>query len=139
MGSRSVRGGIGTNRLRRGILTVELVLVLPLVLLLLFALVELSMIARAQQTLILAARDGARTASLAGTSVEQAERAARRHLHGRLAAEAQIKVRMAKRPGEPSTVEVRVPMHAAAPDLLRMIGFGATDRYLVATAAMCKE
>jgi Flp pilus assembly protein TadG len=120
-------------------MTVELVLVLPIVLLLLFALVELSMLARAQQTLIVAARDGARVATLSGATAEQVRRAVRRHLRGRMAAEAQIQVQMAERSGEPTMVEVRVPMHAAAPDLLRLIGFGVSDRYLVARTTMCRE
>ncbi len=139
MGSKVVRRGSGRKRLQKGILTVELVLVLPLVLMLLFALVELSMIARAQQTLIVAARDGARTASLSGATAEQVEQAVRRHLRGRLAAEAQIRIELAKRSGEPATVQVRAPMHAVAPDLLRMIGFGISDRYIVARTTMCKE
>ena len=40
---------------------------------------------------------------------------------------------------DPVTVEVRVPMDAAAPDLLRFFGFSLRNRMLLAKTTMRKE
>ena len=124
---------------RRAVFTVELILTLPIVLLLLLALIEFSLLAHGHQKLVVAARDGARVASLSGASEGQVKWAVLRHLRGPMAEQAEIRVRLAERSGEPVTVQVAVPMKAAAPDLLRIVGLGLADRCLVAATTMAKE
>jgi hypothetical protein len=41
--------------------------------------------------------------------------------------------------GDPVTVEIRVPMTAASPDMLAMFGFSLQKRYLISRVVMCKE
>jgi hypothetical protein len=41
--------------------------------------------------------------------------------------------------GDPVSVEVRLPMKAAAPDLFGILGFGLADRELVGRTVMRKE
>jgi hypothetical protein len=41
--------------------------------------------------------------------------------------------------GDPVVVEISVPMTAASPNLLKMIGFDLDGRQLVAQTQMCKQ
>jgi hypothetical protein len=125
---------------RRGaILTMELVLVLPLFLLLLFSIVEFSMLASARQRVSDAARTGVRKICLANASEESVRSEVVRALGPALAQNITIYVTRPDRQGEIANVRIAVPMNNATPNLLWIAGFNVNQRYLVADAPMVRE
>ena len=91
----------------------EFALVLPLVMVLLFGVVEVAVIARTQLEVVNAAREGAREAA-ANPDTAAAARAARNALSA-TAADARIAVSRPSSVGSPAAVTVRLPHRVAAP------------------------
>ena len=56
-----------------------------------------------------------------------------------MAAAYQMQSQVGPYAGDPVIVEVSVPMTAAAPDLLKIIGFSLQGRQLAAQTQMCKQ
>jgi Flp pilus assembly protein TadG len=132
------------RRRRRGGIALETLFVLPVLVIVALAVVELSLLISARQQLLTASRDGARCAATGG-SPREIEHAVRSRLgHGALA-QAKIKAILtdeAGRPlntGEPVVVQVEVPATAASPDLLRVIGFSLQKQTVAAYTVMRKE
>ena len=117
----------------------ELVLVLPVVVVILFGLIELSLLFNARQTLVVASRAGARAASLCGATCDDVKQAIHDQVGGPLCDEITIDVDLGKRCGDPVCVVLYVPMRSVSPDLLRFVGFGLDERELVAETVMSKE
>lgn len=92
---------------------VEFALVLPVLLLLVFALVEVAIVGRAQLEVVNAAREGAREAA-AHPDPARAVRAARNAL-GSAGADARVSVVRPDRVGAGAKVTVRLPHRLAAP------------------------
>jgi hypothetical protein len=133
---------------RRGSLTMELLLVLPVVVALLLGMIEFSMILFSRQQLLAASREGARVAALGGDK-QDVKNAVRRYLgQGRLAT---TEVRLtdaagdaiasggAVPPGEAVEVWLRLPTNYAVPDLLKFVGFSIKRDELVARTVMRRE
>ena len=130
-----------SNIRRRGaVLSMELLLVLPIVAGLLLALVEFSMLWSANQRVKLAANAGARVASFSGSNLPAVEQAAALALNKRsLLQTMQVAVQGGQHTGDLVCVRVAVPMRAAAPDLLSLFGFSLANRQLSAETIMRKE
>lgn len=124
---------------RRGVLSMELVLTLPILGILLMGVLEFTMLFFAQGTVAEASRLGARRATMHGASVQDVEEQVRYALGRPLASSAEIRVAGADGSGEPVAVSVAVPMAAASPDLLWPIGFGLEGRFLIAQTRMVRE
>ncbi len=124
---------------RSGVMTLELVLVLPIVLLVLFAVAEFGLLFSARQSLVAASRAGARIGSLSGATAEDVERVVREQLDPGLCADLAVEAELGRCSGDPVAVTLRVPMCSASPDLLKCIGFSVHDSELVAETVMCKE
>lgn len=126
---------------RRGaILSLELIVVLPILIGLLFAIIEFSMLWSASHLVKAASAAGCRVATLPGSnSVAIGEAVAAVLGKPALAAHCQVEVQGGWTCGEEVSVVVRVPMAAAAPDLLGFFGFSLRDRMLVAQTVMRKE
>lgn len=124
---------------RRGVLSMELVLVLPLVLILFFGIVEFSLLLHAQGEVIQASRAGARFASLSGTDAALVTDEVLQTLGGRFGDAVDVQSRLGEFPGEEVVVAVRVPMSAASPDLLWPVGYSLRGRYLIGETRMLKE
>lgn len=93
----------------------EFVLVLPLIVLVLVACLEMAALARARMTVTAAAREGARVAA---THPDPAEAAtATRDALGTLGSDARITVTRPHVVGRPAVVEVEVPQRLQAPIL----------------------
>jgi hypothetical protein len=133
---------------RRGSLTVELLLVFPILLGLLLAMIEFSMLLYSRQQLVAASREGARTAALGG-DLRDVEQTVRYYLgEGRLA-DAQVSMidmhgqsvsaANAVPPGEPVEVWLRLRANHAVPDLLRIVGYSIKDDEIVARTVMRRE
>jgi hypothetical protein len=114
---------------RKGaILSMELVLVLPIFLLLIFSIVEFSMLMSAQTRVANAAQNGARMLSICGMPS--------------VAAEAEVRTRVEQLLGPAlaqQCIITIVPMRNACPDLLWMTGFSVAHRSINCEAAMAME
>ncbi|GDX91877.1 hypothetical protein LBMAG46_18840 [Planctomycetia bacterium] len=125
---------------RRGaILSMELVLVLPIFLLLIFGIAQFSMLMAAHARITSAAQSGVRMMSLSGSGVPEVQERVANLLGATLAANCEIDVQPAEYAGQIGSVFIKVPMSNASPDLLWMTGFSLTDRYLESSAAMVME
>ncbi len=124
---------------RSGLMSLELVVVLPLVVLVLFATCEFALLFQGRQSLVTASRTGARVASMAGATYWDVEDAVRLQLAGSFGDDLTVEAELGERSGDAVWVRLSAPMRAASPDLLKMIGLGLTGRELFAETTMCKE
>jgi len=124
---------------RKAFLSMELVLTLPLLMLVLFAVFEYSMLFFARGGVVEASRIGARTATYPGASLEVIEQSVVQSLGPQLNQNASVFVEPGQFSGDRVVVVVKVPMAAASPDLLWPIGFGLQGRYLIAETVMERE
>jgi hypothetical protein len=129
------------KRRRTGaVLSTEMIFVLPLVFGLLLAVVEVSFLWVGSHRTAAAARAGCWVARLAGSDEAEIQQEVCRVLGKQLMIDAH-KTRILRGPysGDPVLVEVCVPMRAAAPDMLGMLGFGLGERKFVAHCLMRRE
>jgi len=111
----------------------------PQLLLLIFSLVEFSMLTAAQARVAAAAQAGARFMSISGAPDISVQDRVSQILGADLSAACSISVQPAKYVGETCYVSVAVPMQSASPDLLWCIGFGLAGRTLESRAGMVAE
>lgn len=124
---------------KSGFVSIEVILVLPMLMVLLLGLFEFSMLFTARGQVVEAAHAAARMATLHGVDDLIIEDQARRSLSAPLATSAKVETRHGVFSGDEVLVRVRVPMAAATPDLLWPIGYSVRNRELVAEARMLKE
>ena len=119
------------------VLSMELILVLPIMIGLICAMVEFGMLWSAGQRVKEAASAGCRTASFRGAD-EQAVRAAveRTLAKKKLITTYSLNVEKPDPQSNDVAVTVSVPMNAAAPDLLAFLGFGLKEKNVVAQTIM---
>ncbi len=127
------------RRKRRGVLSMELVLTLPILFMLLMALLQFMMLFYSRSLIVEASRAGARKATLPGATVQDIETEIQRVLAPRLQQGMQVEVAFGEWSGDAVSVSVAVPMTAAAPDLLWPIGFGLNGQNLFAETRMVRE
>jgi hypothetical protein len=127
------------RELRRGVLSMELVLTLPILGLVLIALFQFTLLFYSRGQIVEASRIGARRATLNGATVEEIEAEVRRVLSPALQQGLMVHAELGERSGDLVTVGVEVPMYAAAPDLLWPIGLGLQGRNLYAETRMVRE
>jgi len=130
---------IQSGRPRRGILSAELLLTLPILTVLLFGLLEFSLLFFARGDVVEASRAGARAARLHGATEESVEAEVRYSLGGRLAPHARVLMDLGHKTGDEVSVAVEVPMATASPDLLWLIGYSLNGRELLCETRMAKE
>ena len=136
-----IRGGARRSggKRRRGWLSIELVLTLPILMILLLGLFEFSLLFYARSSVVEASRAGARAATLSGIDQEQVEREVHRILPPALRDGCQVDYQPGKHSGERVIVGVRVPMLAATPDLLWVVGYSLDNQDLYAETCMIRE
>jgi hypothetical protein len=117
----------------------ELALTLPLLMLLLLAICEFSMLFLARGEVVEACREAARVAALPGSTPETVEGAVRKVLRPGLQGGLSVDMTDAAASGEVVSVVVRVPMMAAAPDLLWPVGYSVKGQWLTAESRILKE
>lgn len=128
-----------SHRRHGAVLSMELVLVLPIVFLLLFALLEFSLLMAAYARVCSAAQSGARHMSITGAEPVAVQQYINQLLGPALSNSAAITVLPAEYAGQIGSVQLSVPMKNASPDLLWFIGFGLAGRALEARSAMVME
>jgi Flp pilus assembly protein TadG len=124
---------------RRGVLSMELAITLPIFGLLLMGLFEYSLLFAARGDVVNACRSGCRRGTLAFATQNDVEQEVRRSLGPQLGPQAVVDAELGEFTGDEVIVTVRVPMSAASPDLLWPIGFGLRDRELSCQSRMVKE
>lgn len=132
-------GNVRNRTRRRGWLSIELVLTLPILMVLLLGLFEFSLLFYARSSVVEASRAGARAASLAGINQQQVEDAVKRILPPALSENCSVDYVPGEKSGDRVTVGVRVPMSSAAPDVLWMVGYSLEDQDLYAETSMIRE
>ena len=130
---------ISQQRGRRGVLSMELVLTLPILFMLLLALFQFMMLFYSRSLIVEASRAAARKATLPGTTESDIEAEVRRVLVPRLQQGMQVQVDFGEWSGDVVTVSVAVPMGAATPDLLWPIGLGLDGQNLFSETRMVRE
>ena len=141
----AMRAQRGTSRRaagdRRGaLLSLELLIVLPIVVILALAMVELGLLWEANQQVKLASEQGCRVASLPGSGEDEIRAAIDAALiKPRLIENAAVVYEIGSHTGDAVAVQVKLPMNAASPDMLFVFGFGLHDRFLEAQTVMRKE
>ena len=132
-----------TSNRKGAILSMELVLVLPIFLLLVFSIVEFSMLMSAQTRVANAAQNGARMLSICGVASSTAETEIKSRveqlLGPALAQQSVITITPGAYASDLGHIHVQVPMRNACPDLLWMTGFSVARRYINCDAAMAME
>jgi Flp pilus assembly protein TadG len=128
-------------RARRGaLLSLELVLVLPIVMALFLALIEFSLLWSANQRVKEASSAGCRVATYNGSNLPAVQQAVEFALHKQaLVTTYKVQVEGGLHSGDPIAVTVQVPMRAASPDLLSIFGFRLMGRHLQAQTVMRRE
>jgi len=121
----------GLTRSGRGSATVEFALLIPLILLVLLAAVEVAVAARVQLEVVAAAREGAREAAVSPDPARAL--AVARNALGDAGERARITVSRPHVVGEPARVTVRLDHH------FRVLPFGGLTVELKGTAAMRVE
>lgn len=127
------------RRNRRGVLSMELVLTLPILFVLLLALFQFMMLFYSRSLIVEASRAGARKATLPGATQVDVETEIQRVLVPRLQQGMQVQIAFGQWSGDAVSVSVSVPMNVASPDLLWPIGFGLNGQNLFAETWMVRE
>lgn len=133
------RVGQRKRQRRQGILTIELLMVLPILFTVLLAVFEFSILFFARSSVVQACRVAARQASLGVTDQAEIENVVNRVLSPNLQNNHSVYLVPAARAGEVTTVGLQVPMSSAAPDLLWPIGFSLQGRYLTEEISVVRE
>lgn len=136
--SKSVAGRRQPVR-RGGLLTMEMILVLPILFTVLMAVFEFSILFFARSSVVQACRAAARRASLGVADQAEIEDVVRRVLSPNLQYNHTVYYIPAERAGEITTVGLTVPMSTAAPDLLWPVGFSLQGRFLAEETSVVRE
>ena len=126
-------------RSRSGVLSMELVLTLPILLLILTGLFEFTLLFFARGEVVEASRVAARKATLPGVSQQDIEDEVRKVLHPRFHQSLLVDAMLGERSGDVVAVSVTVDMASAAPDLLWPIGYSLQGRPLLSETCMIRE
>ena len=117
----------------------ELVMTLPILGIVLFAIFEFSMLFLARGAVVEASRAGARVASLPGADVAAVEDEVRRLIQPVMQDSLSIDVDLGQNTGDVVSVIVKVKAQEASPDLLWPIGFSLEGEDLIAETRMIRE
>ena len=124
---------------RRGVLSMELVLTLPILFILLMGLFEFTMLFYSRSLIVEATRVGARKASLPGATEQSVQDDVLQVLSPRLQTGIQVGVDLGTHSGDVVVVSVQTPMTSACPDLLWPIGVSLNGRSLYSETRMIRE
>lgn len=127
------------RKTRRGVLSMELVLTLPILFVLLLAIFQFMLLFYSRSLIVEASRVGARKATLPGVTEDDVQDEIRRVLVPRFHEGMQVNVDMGERSGDVVSVSVAVPMSTASPDLLWPIGFSLNGQNLFSETRMVRE
>lgn len=118
----------------------ELILVLPIVMAVLFGLIEIGMLWSSGQRVKEAAAAGCRVAGFRGATEAAVRRAVEQGLGRKSLVDCyQLQITQPQENPHEVCVSVTVPMTAAAPDMLAFFGFSLKNRQLASHSVMRRE
>ncbi len=117
----------------------ELALVLPIFGIVMFALLEFTLLFYARADVVEASRIGARLATLPGVTQENVEQEVLKILSPQLGQGAVIQTEMGEHSGDVVMVAVSIPMTLASPNLLWPIGYDLKGQNLYSETRMIRE
>ncbi|WP_231740989.1 TadE family protein [Thalassoglobus neptunius] len=120
-------------------MSLELTLVLPILLVMLFGLFEFALLFNARIELDRATRAGARIAMMQGVDASIVEREVKESLRPKFAEAVSIGVRLGEFSGDEVIVEAGLPMTMASPNLLWPIGYNLVGQEIVTVVRVRKE
>jgi Flp pilus assembly protein TadG len=148
-GNRSMRLGHKRNRRVGAILSVEWLMVFPILVAVMFAITEFSLLWSAKHLLEAATYAAAREASLPATSETARRDATETAIERVLASPKYLAIdgsgyqfdeyTVGSNTGDPVRISLSLPMKTAAPDLLKVIGISIDGKRLTATTVMRRE
>jgi Flp pilus assembly protein TadG len=121
-----------------------LLLTLPILLTLLFGMIEVSQFLVARQQLVVAGREGARVSALGGGR-QEVQQAVMQFLGAGSLSGSGLQILLTDETGQtipsgdPVEVDLSLPAAQAVPDLLGFVGFSLKDKYIVVRTIMKKE
>jgi Flp pilus assembly protein TadG len=121
------------------VLTAELVLTLPILLVAILGLFEFTWLFYARGLVVEASRVAARKATLPGANLDTVEAEVQRMLPAPFVAHARVQADLGEHAGDVVSVSVSVPMRSVAPDLLWPIGITLSGRDLYSETRMVRE
>tara|TARA_R110002095_G_scaffold191136_1_gene168754 strand:- start:3705 stop:4121 length:417 start_codon:yes stop_codon:yes gene_type:complete len=124
---------------RTGFLSMELALVLPIFGIVMFGLLEFTLLFYARADVVEASRIGARLATLPGMTQLNIEQEVRKILPPQLGQGAVIQTEMGEHSGDIVMVAVSIPMTLASPNLLWPVGYDLKGQNLYSETRMIKE
>tara|TARA_R110002111_G_scaffold168038_1_gene233889 strand:+ start:194455 stop:194871 length:417 start_codon:yes stop_codon:yes gene_type:complete len=124
---------------RTGFLSMELALVLPIFGIVMFGLLEFTLLFYARADVVEASRIGARLATLPGMTQQNIEQEVRKILSPQLGQGAVIQTEMGEHSGDIVMVAVSIPMTLASPNLLWPVGYDLKGQNLYSETRMIKE
>lgn len=136
----STRRRVTRSRRIGAVLSMELVIVLPIVIALCVGMVELSLLWSASHRAQSAAAAGCRVATYPGATMHAVRQAIESQLQKRpLVQSYQVDVAGGARTGDEIAVTVTLPQVACSPDLLRPFGYSLQGKVVTARSVMRRE
>jgi len=117
----------------------ELALVLPIFAIVLFALLEFTLLFYARADVVEASRIGARLATMPGITRENVELEVKKVLPPQLGQGAVVETQIGAHSGDVVMVAVSIPMTLASPNLLWPVGYNIKGQNLYSETRMIKE
>lgn len=117
----------------------ELIFTLPILMILLLAILEFSILFLSREHVVEASRAGARAATMPGATAEIVESEVRRVLPVVMQSGMVVDYLPGLHSGDLVTVSVQVRMEQTAPDLLWPIGYSLEGDWVIAATRMIKE
>lgn len=124
---------------RTGFLSMELALVLPIFGIVMFGLLEFTLLFYARADVVEASRIGARLATLPGVTQQNVEQEVLKILPPQLGQGAVIQAEIGEHSGDVVMVAVSIPMTLASPNLLWPVGYDLKGQNLYSETRMIKE
>jgi TadE-like protein len=124
---------------RVGILSMELLLTLPVLMILLLGAVELAWLYRGYGVVQKASMAGAQAAEVTGADHQSIRAAVRHALGAELQPSADIEIRRQEFTGNVLSCGIRIPMEACAPNLLWPVGFDIGGESIECVTAVGNE
>nr|WP_299461123.1 TadE family protein [uncultured Gimesia sp.] len=124
---------------RTGFMSMELALVLPIFGIVMFGLLEFTLLFYARADVVEASRIGARLATLPGMTRQNVEQEVLKILPPQLGQGAVIQAQLGEHSGDIVMVAVSIPMTLASPNLLWPVGYDLKGQNLYSETRMIKE
>ena len=131
---------VPTRRRLGAVLSMELILILPIVIALVLGMTEISLLWAANHRVQAAAGAGCRVATHPGATMQSVRRAIETSLDKQALVESyQLEVTGGMHSGDEIALSVNVPQAACAPDLLKMFGYSLQGKTMTARSVMRRE